>query len=553
MISKQWYVADFETTSYQYYVEHGYTKVWLWAICDSNAEMYARGYDIDSFIQQCKKLVGKNIYFHNLKFDGSFIIDYLMTIGYQYYEDLSKCDTGFTTLIGEMGEFYTIELKYSKNRTVHFVDSLKLLPFSVEKIAKDFGLPILKGKIDYNDYTVTDEVIKYIDHDVRIVAMALKQIKEEGMTKLTTASCAYNSYTGMKSDSFLIGCFPTLDDKFLQQWRLAYRGGRSQVNPLYKGKVLKNVRRFDINSMYPYIMHDMEMPYGDPIKCTKRGQYKFELYHVLISFRLADGHLPSLLKKAALFATEDSYYVESDGVEDIYISSIDYELLERNYVIEYVEFLEIVGFRTTTLMFFDYIDKWYSKKNVDSGAKKIVDKLMLNCLYGKFGSNHRGCHKIPVMDEETRTVKFVNSPEEDMTKYYLPVAIAVTSYAHRLIDDAIYTTGVDKFVYCDTDSVHTLGTLPDRLVDNKKLGKFKLEAIETKSKYVRQKCYITMEDNKLSITCAGMTKAMKEYAIETFGETLFSLFTTGFEMSGKLLPKRVPGGSVLYETTFKIK
>lgn len=553
MISKNWFVADFETTSYQYYLEHGYTQVWLWAICDSNAEIYARGYDIDSFIQQCKKLVGKNIYFHNLKFDGSFIIDYLIRQGYCYYEDLNDCDTGFTTLIGEMGEFYTIELKYSKNRVVHFVDSLKLLPFSVEKIAKDFNLPILKGKIDYNDYTVTDEKIKYIDHDVRIVAMALKQIKEEGMTKLTTASCAYNSFLGMKSESFLIGCFPTLDDKFLETWRLAYRGGRSQVNPMYKGEICYNVKRFDINSMYPYIMHDMEMPYGEPILSTKRGQYNFELYHVLISFHLADNHLPSLLKKASLFATEDSYYVESDGIEELYISSIDYELLERNYVIDYIEFVEIYGFRTTKLMFFDYIDKWYSKKNVDEGAKKIVDKLMLNCLYGKFGSNHRGCHKIPVLDDENNTVKFINSAEEDMKKYYLPVAIAVTSYAHKLIDDAIYLTGIENFVYCDTDSVHTLGTLPENLIDNKQLGKFKLEAVETKSKYVRQKCYVTKENNKLTITCAGMTKSMKDKAIEIFGDAIFDIFETGFEMSGKLIPKRVPGGSVLYETTFKIK
>lgn len=553
MISKTWYVADFETTSYQYYEETGFTHVWLWAICDNNAEIYARGYDIDSFIQCCKKLVGKNIYFHNLKFDGSFIIDYLIRMGYQYYEDLNNCDAGFTTLIGEMGEFYTIELKYSKNRVVHFVDSLKLLPFSVEKIAKDFNLPILKGKIDYNDYTVNDEKIKYIDHDVKIVAMALSQIKEEGMTKLTTASCAYNNFLGMKSESFLIGCFPTLEDNFLKTWRLAYRGGRSQVNPLYKGVILNNVKRFDINSMYPYVMHDMEMPYGNPIKCEQRGQYKFELYHVRISFHLADNHLPSLLKKAALFATEDSYYVESDGIEEIYISSIDYELLERNYVIDYIEFVEIIGFRTTKLMFFDYIDKWYSKKNIDSGAKKIVDKLMLNCLYGKFGSNHRGCHKIPTLDAETNTVKFINSPEEDMTKYYLPVAIAVTSYAHKLIDDAIYLTGIENFVYCDTDSVHTLGTLPKNLIDNKQLGKFKLEAIEEKSKYVRQKCYITKENNELAITCSGMTKSMKEKAIELFGEALFDLFETGFEMSGKLIPKRVPGGSVLYETTFKIK
>ena len=78
MISKEWFVADFETTSYKYYLQNGYTKVWLYAICDSNAEMKDIGYDIDSFMSTIKKMYGKTIYFHNLKFDGEFIVSWLI-------------------------------------------------------------------------------------------------------------------------------------------------------------------------------------------------------------------------------------------------------------------------------------------------------------------------------------------------------------------------------------------------------------------------------------------------------------------------------------------
>ena len=552
MKSKEWFVADFETTSYRYYEEHGYTKVWLWAVCDQDANIVERGTDIESFLLLAKRLAGKSIYFHNLKFDGSFILDYIMRNDYQYYEELKDVDKGFTTLIGEMGEFYSLDVKFGKGRTIHFLDSLKLLPFSVDKIAKDFGLPILKGKIDYDNYDITPEVIEYIDHDVKIIAMALRQIKEEGMNKMTTASCAYTSYSSMKSDTFMLKAFPKLDDAFLTEWRNAYRGGRSQVNPLYKDTILTGVKRYDINSMYPHIMRNMEMPYGNPIVCEKPNTFDFELYRVQISFRLRPNHLPSLLKKTSLFAGEDTYYVDSDGVEEIWLSSIDYKLLERNYEIEFVKFIKIYGFYTSKLMFFDYIDKWYAKKTVDKGAKKVVDKLMLNCLYGKFGSNHEGYHKIPVLDEND-AVNFIKSNVEPMTKYYLPLAIAVTSYAHLLIDDAIHATGILNFVYCDTDSVHTLGDLPAGLIDNKELGKFKLEAIEDLSKYVRQKCYLTKEQGKITITCAGMPQNMKDSAIRIFGDDLFNYFTTGFEMSGKLIPKRVTGGTVLYETTFKIK
>ena len=553
MADKKWYVADFETTSYNYYLQNGYTKVWLYAICDNEGDIVSFGSSIEQFFNDLKSLYGKSIYFHNLKIDGTFILDYLLNNGYTYYEDLVKESRGFTTLIGDMGEFYSLQIKFSKGHNVHIYDSLKLLPFKVSQIAKAFKMEIQKLIIDYEDYTITPEKLKYVFNDVRIVAKGLASIKAEGMTKMTTASCAYNQYTSMKSESFITNAFPTLSDDFLAEWRMAYRGGRSQVNPIYQGKIISGVRRYDINSMYPYIMHDMELPYGNPIPSTQPGKYRFELYHIRAEFTLKDNHLPSLLKKASLFVGEDSYYIESDGVEDIWISSIDMELLERNYDILYLEYITIIGFHTTKLLFFDYVDKWYSKKQVDEGAKRIVDKLMLNSLYGKFGSNNKGKHKIPVLDKETNTVKYINSEEEDMTKYYLPVAIAITSYAHKLLDDAIYMTGIDKFVYCDTDSVHTLGELPSGWVDNKALGKFKLEGCEKRAKYVRQKCYVYEDSEGINITCAGMTEAMKEQAIGTYKEWIFLAFETGFKMTGKLLPKRVPGGTVLYETTFEIK
>ena len=553
MSEKEWYVADFETTSYKYYLEHGYTKVWLYAVCDKDANITKIGTTIEDFIQYLRSLVGKTIYFHNLKFDGEFIISYLLSNGYEYTDDLPHVRKGFSVLIGEMGEFYGIDIKFSTNRNVHLKDSLKLLPFKVSKIAKDFGLPILKLDLNYEDYTVNEKAIHYISHDVQIIAMALKQIKAEGMNKMTTASCAYSQYTSMISDDFQRQAFPLLEDSFLEEWRQAYRGGRSQVNPFYQGKLLHNVRRYDLNSMYPSIMYNEELPYGLPFKITEMGTANFELYQVQIQFTLKDGHLPCLLKKASLFSLDDSYYVETDGIEMIWISSIDYELVKKHYDILYLKIEKMLGFRTTSYMFRSYVSKWYERKSQDTGAKKVVDKLMLNSLYGKFGSKHRGYHKIPYMDEETGIVKYRHSELEDMKKYYLPIAIAITSYAHKYIDDAICAAGIENFVYCDTDSVHTLGTLPLYMVDNKELGKFKLEGIETKSKYVRQKTYIYKENDEIVITCAGMSQDMKDSVINTYGEKSFDMFQKGLLVGGKLLPKHVPGGVVLYETTFQIK
>lgn len=552
MISKEWFVADFETTSYKYYLENGYTKVWLYAICDSNAEMKDIGYSIEEFMITIRRMYGKTIYFHNLKFDGEFIVSWLLNNGFEYCEELTKVNKGFTMLMGEMGEFYSLDIKFTKNKLVHLRDSLKLLPFKVSKIAKDFKLPIMKEEIDYDNYDITPEKISYITNDVRIVAMALAQLKAEGMTKMTTASCAYNQYVGMRNNEYMDRTFPALPDDFLEEWRKAYRGGRSQVNPYYQNKILNNVKRFDINSMYPSIMFNEKLPYGNPVEIDKMDSAYFELYHLYIEFSLKSGHLPTLLKKSALYNGDDSYYIDTDGVEEMWISSIDFKILKRHYDIHAMKIIKMYGFRCSSTMFSDYVNKWYSKKNIDEGAKKIVDKFMLNCLYGKFGSNNKGYHRIPYIEEETGKVKYGKSEIQDMKKYYLPLAIAITSYAHLYIDDGIMNTGIENFIYCDTDSIHTLGTLPKDMIDNHKLGKFKLEAIEEKAKYVRQKTYITLENKKIHITCAGMSDKMKEDAIMIYGMDLFNKFKVGFSIGGKLLPKHVKGGVVLYETTFQI-
>lgn len=547
-------MADFETTTSKFYEEYGYTKVWLYAICDMNANIVNIGSSIEEFITYIStKLKGKTIYFHNLKFDGEFILYYLLTNGYNHYEQLKDVNRGFSTLIGEMGEFYSLDIKFGNKKLVHIHDSYKLLPFKVEKIARDFGLPILKEKIDYNDYTINDETIKYVSHDVRIVAMALSQIKSEGMNKMTTASCAYSMFKSMRSSDYMSLTFPELDDDFLTEWRNAYRGGRCQVHPHYQGNIEYNVKRYDINSMYPSIMRNEQLPYGKPVPIDKMGVANFELYHIQVMFKLKEGHLPTLLKKATLFSQADSYYIETDEITDIWISSIDYELLVRHYDIIYLKIIKMFGFRTCKWLFNDYVDKWYAKKSVDSGAKKIVDKFMLNCLYGKFGSNHIGATKIPYFDTEDEIIGYNVTENKPLKKYYLPLAIAVVSYAHKYIDDAIVAVGYENFLYCDTDSVHTFDTLPPNMVDNKELGKFKLEAIEQKAKYVRQKTYITMENDEIHITCAGMPDSMKREVINKYGDDMFIVFSPGFKVEGKLLPKRVKGGVILNETSFEIK
>lgn len=557
MRQKDWFVADFETKNEDFYNENGFTEVWLYAISNPQGEIVNYGENIEQFIDYCKKELSNCIvYFHNLRFDGSFIINYLIRNNYKYLDKIEyNSGKSYNTLISEEGQFYSIKVHFKRGVTVDFNDSLKIIPFPVKTIAKAFNLPMEKEKIDYGDYTVNEDTLRYVFNDVKIVALALQQLKEKGFCGMTAASSAYKWFISQCEGSDIL--FPDLDEEMLLEWRGAYRGGRSQVNPMYAGKVYKNVRRYDVNSMYPSIMRNCWLPIGQPKPITERGKYRFEMYKVSISFVLKEGHLPTLLKKNTVFG-EQSYYTETEGVEILYISSIDYELLERHYDIDYVNFEEMYGFNTSNQIFCGYIDYWYDIKSHSTGAMKQLAKLMLNSLYGKFGSNPVGKNKTPSLDPDG-ALTFKIGEEQPRKKYYLFMAIAITSYAHKLIDDAIMATGVENFIYCDTDSVHTLGILPDNLIDQKQLGLFKLEAVETRSKYVRQKTYVyaQMEDDgqeHIYITCAGMNDASKIYALNLYGNDIFDEFKPGFTVEGyKLMPKQVPGGVVLVKSKFMIK
>lgn len=556
-----WFVADFETTGRNEYERTNRTRVWLWSIADENAEIAGDGDSIETFMEWCANHHGALIYFHNLRFDGAFILSYLLE-NYYPYEDklLAHSKKGFTTLIGDMGEFYQMKINFASNRQVTIQDSLKLIPLTVEDIAHAFGLPIEKEVIDYDKYEINDVTLSYVHNDVRIVAMALKFFRDQGYIRMTIGSNAYHSF--MDSNPNNKWLFPRLNKEFIEEWRNAYRGGRSQVNPIYEGKVLNNVYRFDINSMYPSIMANFPLPYGDPIPIESMGLFDFELYHVFIDFIIKDGHLPTLLKSSSIFnAKGETYWKDTEGVVELWISSIDYELLKEHYDINYIKFIKGFGFKTKIGIFKDWVNEMYENKSRYTGGLRLVYKLLLNSLYGKFGSRAVGQNKIPHLNDEG-VLEYSLSEEHDMGLYYMPMAIAIVSWAHAIIDNAITTVGYDNFVYCDTDSVHTLTKLPEDMIDNKKLGKFKLEGIETISKYVRQKTYIYKQDGQWSLTCSGMTKGVKEYLIDRYGDDVINEFKVGLHIDEKteginnrkmkLRPIRVKGGIILIPAPFTI-
>lgn len=133
-----------------------------------------------------------------------------------------------------MGQFYSICVYFKKDKSrnvkkVTFYDSLKIIPFSVSEIAKSFGLPISKLKIDYKEkrekgHILTPEEQEYIKNDVLIVAKALEQIFSEGLTKMTEGSNALSDFKKIITENKFEHYFINLDKKLDEELRKSYKG-----------------------------------------------------------------------------------------------------------------------------------------------------------------------------------------------------------------------------------------------------------------------------------------------------------------------------------------
>lgn len=573
------YTADFETTT-----DPETAHVWSWESCVvGDPDNFCRGIDIESFIEYCS-WEDRIIYFHNLKFDSSYILSYLLTHGYSWSNKRVLKKQEFSTLISNMGQFYSVTVCFGDTTTI-FYDSLKLIRLSVEQIAKAYGLTFRKLEIDYDKprpegYIPTDEEWEYQHADVAIMSQALHILFTEGLTKITQGSNALWDYKEIIGKKNFKRWFPVLPPEIDAFCRKSYKGGATQVHKIFANQEIGCGITLDVNSMYPWAMYEMYLPFGEPIYYT--GKYRQDkLYPLYIqklscSFELKEGYIPTIqLKHSGLFRGTD-FLESSDGnIVELTLTSVDLKLFLDHYNVYNVSWISGYKFMQSKNMFKEYIDKWYAikaqaTKDGNKGLRQIA-KDMMNSLSGKFGLRPEVQEKIPYYDEKLR---FKLGELEQRDSIYVPVVSFITSYGR---DKALRSAqkNYDRFIYMDTDSLHLAGTeLPDNLdIDSTKLGWWDLEKTWVRGYFIRAKTYIeeesvsreTMESmikaekaepwqfyevdgdlRILNITCAGMPKnCYRHVTYENFRPTNW--------FDGKLMPVMSKNGITLVKKVFTIQ
>lgn len=578
------FACDFETTT-----RLDDCRVWAYAICEiGNADNFIYGNDLDAFMKWCAN--PKENYlclFHNLKFDGDFILSWLLTNGFEYIADKkNRRDKTFTTLITDMGAFYAIEVYFKvkghKVNKVTFHDSLKILNFSVDEIAKSFDLPISKLELDYTAFRekgheLTPHEIDYIRNDVKIMALALDIIYKQNMTKMTIGSNALDSYKKMQPNFKML--FPLLPIDVDADIRRSYKGGFTYLSPKYKERTTGAGLVLDVNSMYPAMMTQRELPYGLPEPFE--GKYEFDPTYPLYvqkfncTFDIKPDKIPSIQLKSCPSFMPNEYIESSKGeIVTMTLTNPDLELFFEQYNVDVISWIGGWKFKKTKGLFTEYINHWTEEKikakKEGNRPQYLLSKLYLNSLYGKLATNPIGRQKMPVIKDGE--LRFEMLPTEERKPIYIPAATFITSYARKYIietaqfirDWSMKNKGFDAFCYTDTDSIHCLLTEKDLDVikefidiDPYKLGAWDCEKLFQRGRYLRQKCYIEETDGVIEATVAGMPKKLSH--LITFDNFNVGFSTEAFtdEEIGpkgrKLKYVHTEGGVVLMPTEFTIK
>lgn len=562
-MTKKSYVADFETTT-----KADDCRVWCYSISEiGNEENTHVGTDIEDFLTYIETLGNCTIYFHNLKFDSQFIIYYFLTHNFVHYETNKKLPIkGFTSLINDLGVFYSLEVRLSKNCKITFYDSFKKLPFSVKAISKAFNIEEVKGEIDYNKerpvgYELDENEKNYVMNDTIIVSKALTKQFSQGLTRMTIGSDALNYYKTLCNFDELFPKIGIEEDKFI---RKSYRGGWVYLKPEYSDVDLGNMEVYDINSLYPSRMYYCLLPYDTPIYF--KGQYvdddTYPLYiiHFQAMFKLKKNKLPMIQVKGQPFRFLDTEYITEclDDPLELYLTSVDLKLFLDSYDIYYITYIDGYKFKGKQGMFKEYIDHW-NKVKVDNSKEggdvslRTLAKLMLNNLYGKMATQTTLRRKVPYLKEEG-IVGYKAEYEEQKEPVYTAMASFITAYARDLtIRSALKV--YKNFVYADTDSLHLIkdpSNAKKLPIDQTELGKFKLESEPVRARFLRAKTYLEEIYNEktqkyeFNIKGAGMTPEIKSLVT-------WANFHIGFKSDKKHQQKIVKGGVIICDVPFEIK
>lgn len=562
------YYADFESPTKTI---NDRVDIYLWGLVSEDNSYREYGISIETFFYTISQLNSNSIiYFHNISWDGVFIIHYLIDIGYEFCNNVTfkTPDKNFSWTADYNTNIYNIKIKI-KNKIIILYDSLKILVSSVSSLGKVLNLP--KLEIDYNEYTkfnskeeVPKIVVDYLFRDIDIVKDFMNNFsKKISNIKSTIASTMYSDfikYYGVGSFTRDFGA-PFLRGNVLttEQWehiKLSYNGGFTAISPRYVGVDIKDIDgySYDWNSMYPSIMLNYKIPYGSPYD-ERISEDDLELMDIrIIRAQKMEPLMPNILPNGSE-GVKLGKYVDIAVDSDIVIWREEWEEILKSYSIKYIHKSSM--FFKSKYVFREYISRIKDEKvNATNPVDRYISKIKQNSLYGKFGQSMKRVSKVLKYDPDKKLLgkrygsnqMWVEVKEitEDKNMSYIPIASYITSKARSLLYKAIYDNKL-SFIYCDTDSLYLTSKGINLKIDDKEYGALKLEHRFNRFKSIKLKCYMINDINEgLIVRVAGLPEAAQS-------QLNFDNFYKGYKLDkSKLQKKHHIGGLILEDVDYTL-
>lgn len=587
------FMCDFETTTEAWYVKKGYVEVYLAYAEDLHSTESFTGLSLTQFMNFCFSQKSETVfYFHNLSFDGKFIMHWLCESGFifkEVQEEEWKANgvPSFKAIWDERDNLYMLQV-WNGRVEVIFKCTAKLIPMTVKKmgqvLSKETGQSMDKLVIDYdalgpvkdiNDFPAG--VVEYCIRDVQIVKEFVNRFREvyPKVTGITTSSMSEAIVKKMYGQSEWVHDFggtlyikgkkqKTEEVLTREQWdniNRSYFGGFTTINPKYKEVEVncENGQVYDVNSLYPHIMANVKLPYGRPLNHKPRGDY-VKLLHIMVdSFKLKEGMIPHFHNWFEEDNERDSYYSEyhGDGILVSYWEN-EWEEILKDYNVSYT-IVEEVYFQAKYSLREVIYELYKNKANAKNEIEKTAHKLVLNSIYGKTAQNPDRVSKILTLDGldneiiresvllfggKYRVDVELTSSEE---LRYIPMGSYITASARTLLLQAI-RENIDNFLYADTDSIFLKGDPKGIYIHDSDLGAWKLDGTFTRFKALKPKCYICYDKNKdkWKTGIAGLIK-------EKHSLLNFENFQVGTVLEGANKGKKnVKGGIIIVQKPFSL-
>ena len=351
---------------------------------------------------------------------------------------------------------------------------------------------------------------EYTTVDVQSLVAAMKYRVSRGGDNLQTVPLTSTGYVRRE-------CKEALKDHFLdmrelkpgeKEYRLlrkAFRGGNTHANRYYVNQIVEDVYSYDISSSYP----TQQLTHRFPIKPFKwlelnQRTAKQRINRVLLflglgyavvgtyqfkNMRLKNHREPipyiSLSRCQAMGDEDIELRLDNGRVlecayMEISLTEIDLEIILDQYTFDSFDVIEAMVAQKDFLpeSYRAVIQDYYNKKtalkgdNSEDGAYMYMkSKNMLNAVYGMSATDpvHQD---IFYQDGNYKVSSYEDFTEDELLKLLKNASfpyqwgVYTTALARKQLQDAIKLCG-DKIVYCDTDSVKTVGNIPIEKLNDK--------------------------------------------------------------------------------------